>query len=676
MALVFLLALHAVLTLAGFFYLWRRITMQKAEIAELRALLGARTPTRMAVGDIIAMPAHVSARAASPLERAAQAWGVARGTRRAEYRAPTISPETGRGLTLALMAISPAAGFFFGGEAASIVAAGLAIAAAMMLVALRPVWRTAAWGAVLTATSWAAVGFGLNTVAVDPASYAFCLVLAACAGLAHAFFRRAAPGVAMALSMSAFALALASQTTMIDAAGAAYGLIVAAAAIVGAMTLRLEAVHLGAFAAAVIGLFVLSGQEMAAIWFTPIAAWTGALFFAIAVVRVPRLGSRGVALAGTGAFAPLGVMAALHSAEHGLSSNVAAAGAFLAFAVLLCGLVALAASRRRTGYAGLRVTMWVLALGAFCAFAAAIGLAMPRAFAAASFAAFAVALAGLNLRFDARVWRTFAVAAIMLSGLFAFVTAELLLAEAAGVQNWLAILAGIAAPAAFAGAAALLFDRGKAQTNAALFEFAAVVLGLAAAHLMTRLVFSGGATMLNPIGFVEAGVHSSIWLAAALLLGLRAGRGAKALRAVMSKVLAYLALFAAAASALLWLSAFWSGRRPPTLELRETLGFALPGLLLIAHWAFWRWRGQELTARASLSLGALLLAAFAAVEAMQAEGLPEWAPSLIGATSFAMAVGLNFVPNIASRPPMKAREKAPVRSRGKAPSRAARPRAR
>jgi hypothetical protein len=312
--------------------------------------------------------------------------------------------------------------------------------------------------------------------------------------------------------------------------------------------------------------------------------------------------------------------------------------------------------------------MWVLALGAFCAFAAAIGLALPRAFAAATFAAVAVGLAALNVRFEAPVWRTFAVAAMMLAALFAFVSARLLLAEATQAPGWLAILAGVATPAAFAAAAALLFARGNARLNAAFFEFAAIVLGLAAAHLMTRLVFSGGATVLNPVGFVEAGVHSAIWLAAALALGLRAEHGAGELRAFMSKLLTYAALLGAAASALLWLTSFWAGRTPPTLDLRETLGFALPGLLLIAHWAFWRWRDQETASRVSLSLGALLLAAFVTAEAMQASDLPEWAPSLIGATSFAMAVGLNFVPNVASR--------AAIKPRDRAPSRAARPTAR
>ena len=52
-----------------------------------------------------------------------------------------------------------------------------------------------------------------------------------------------------------------------------------------------------AFAAALAGLFVLSGQASAAIWFTPAAAWAGAVFFGVAAVQTPRLGSRGVAVA-------------------------------------------------------------------------------------------------------------------------------------------------------------------------------------------------------------------------------------------------------------------------------------------------------------------------------------------------------------------------------------------
>lgn len=666
MALVLLLALHAVLSLAGFVYLWRRIGMQQTQIAELKAALGMREPTRLAAGDVIAIPARARTRVSSPIERAARAWGIARETRRLEFRAPTLSPETGRGLTLALMAISPAAGFFFNGDVASIVASGLAIAAAMMLVALRPIWRAAAWASVLTAGAWASIGFALHSVEADPVSFVFCLVLAAAAGLLHASFRRAAPGASLAVLMSAVALTLGGQTSMISAAGVGYSLIVAAAAVTGALSLRLEALHLGAFAAAVAGLFVLSGQESAAVWFTPVAAWTGALFFAIAVVRVPRLGPRGVVLAGTGAFAPLGVIAALHNAQHGLASDPAAAGAFFVLAGLLCGLGALAAGRRPAGYAALRLTMWVLALGAFCALAAAIGLALPPSFAAAAFAALAVALAATNFRFDAALWRTFAAAAMVLSALFAFISARLLLSESTEVAPWLSILAGVAAPAGFAAAAALLFARGNAKAHAACFEFAAIAAGLAAAHLIARLIFSGGATLINPVGFVEAGVQSSIWLAAALGLGFRADRGATQLRAALAKLLTFGALAASSGAALLWLTSFWTAR-PPALDLRETLGFALPGLLLMAHWAFWRWRDQELTAHATLSVGALLLAAFVTAEAMLAGGLPRWAPSLIGATSFALAVGLNFVPGIGAHG---------LRLPGRFPSRAARPTAR
>jgi len=665
MALVLLLALQAVLSLAGFMYLRRRIGAQTAEIAELKAALGVREPVRLAVGDVVAMPARAALRAASPLERAARAWGIARETRRLEFQAPTLSPETLRGLTLALMAISPAAGFFFNGDGPSIVASGLAIAAAMMLVALRPIWRAAAWAAVLTACAWATIAFALRTVEADPVSFVFCLVLAAAAGLVHAFFRRAAPGATMALAMSAFALTLGSQSSMIGAAGAGYGLIIVAAAIVGAITLRLEALHLGAFAAAVLGLFVLSGQESAAIWFTPIAAWTGALFFAIAVVRVPRLGPRGVVLAGTGAFAPLGIIAALHNAQHGLADNLAAAGAFLVFAAALGGLAALAASRRPTGIDALRLTMWVLTFGAFCALAAAVGLALPHPFAAMAYAAVAVALTAVNYKYKAAIWRAFAVAAMLLSALFAFTSARLLLNEAATVTPWLSILAGVAAPAALAGAGAFLFARAEARTNATWFEFAAMAMSLAAAHLLTRLIFSGGATLLNPIGFVEASVHCSIWLAAALVIGWRADHGARKLRASVASVLTFAAVTSSALAALLWLTSFWAA---PTLNLRHTLGFVLPGLLLIGHWAFWRWRDEELSARVTLGLGALLLAGFATAEAMQAQALPEWAPALIGATSFAMAFGLNFVPGIGAR--------APLTLRGRFPSRAARSAAR
>lgn len=668
MGLTVLFILNLAVTGAGFFILWRRLEQQKVEISRLRAALAApnaraRKALKRAGGTVVSLPGAEAEIIESPLARAARAWGIRSETTEFALRGPTLSPETMRGLVLALMAVAPAAGFFFGADQPAIVASGLAIAAAMMVVALRPIWRAAAWAAVLTAAAWALIGFALTAAHADPVSYSFCVALAGATGILHAHKRRATPGAAMALSMAAAALALGSQVGMISAAGAGFAVIVAAAAIVGAMSLRLEAMHLAGFGAAVIGLFVLSGQHDAAIWFTPTATWAGALFFAIALVRVPQLGPRGVALAGTGAFAPLGVITALHDAQHGLANAYAAAGAFLVFGALLAALIAVTAQRRGPGLAAMRLTLWVLVLGAFCAVSAAISLALPAPFAAAAFAACALGLAALNTRAANTVWQAFAVACGILAAIFALIGARFVLGEAAIITPWLATAAGLVAPAAIAAASAFVFARSKANTTAAFFEALAITLGVIAANLFARLFFSNGATLLTPISFVETGVHAAVWLAAALAIGARARHGASAIRIAAMNLLTMMALVVMAFASVLWAGAHWQTRNTAALDLRHSLGFLIPSVLLWAHWVFWRARGDDPQTRITLATAALTLAAFITMEASSAVGLPQWAGPLGAALSFALAVGVNFTPGVVSRyapkPALTLRDKSP-----------------
>src|SRR5262249_40850667 len=148
-----------------------------------------------------------------------------------------------------------------------------------------------------------------------------------------------APGATLALVMAAAALALGSQIGMVGAPGIAFAAIVSCAAVAGALNIKLEPIHLAAFGATLIGLFVVSGQEPAAIWFTPIAAWAGALFLGISGVRVPKVGARGAALAATGVIAPLTSIAALYGADQGLADPHAAAGAFALLACLLGAII-------------------------------------------------------------------------------------------------------------------------------------------------------------------------------------------------------------------------------------------------------------------------------------------------------------------------------------------------
>jgi hypothetical protein len=668
MGLTILFILNLALTGAGFFFLWRRLEQQKVEIARLRAALAApnaraRKAVKRAGGAVVALPGVETEIVESPLARAARAWGLKTEAADFALRGPTLSPETMRGLVLALMAVAPAAGFFFGADQPAIVASGLAIAAAMMVVALRPIWRAAAWASVLTASAWALVGFALGAAHADPVSYSFCVALAGATGILHAHKRRATPGAAMALSMAAAALALGSQVGMISAAGAGFAIITAAAAIVGAMSLRLEAMHLAGFGAAVIGLFVLSGQYDAAIWFTPAATWAGALFFAVALVRVPQLGPRGVALAGTGAFAPLGVITALHDAQHGLADAYAAAGAFLSFGALLAALIAVTSLRRAPGLAAMRLTLWVLVLGVFCAVSAAISLALPAPFAAAAFVACAFALAVLNTRAANTVWQAFAVACGILAAVFALIGARFVLGEAAIISPWLATLAGLVAPATIAGAAAFVFARSKANATAAFFEALAIALSVIAANVFARLLFSNGATLLTPVSFVETGVHAAIWLAAALAIGVRAHHGASAIRIIAISLLTIMALVAMAFASLLWIGDYWQTQTSAALNLDYSLGFLIPGALFSVHWVFWRARGDDPQTRITLAAAALTLAAFITMEASNASGLPPWAGPLSAALSFALAIGINFAPGVVSpfapKPPVTLRDKSP-----------------
>jgi hypothetical protein len=52
---------------------------------------------------------------------------------------------------------------------------------------------------------------------------------------------------------------------------------------------------------------------------------------------VPQLGARGLAIAGTGALAPLMAITALYFSQHGLADRYAAAGGFAVLSALLIG---------------------------------------------------------------------------------------------------------------------------------------------------------------------------------------------------------------------------------------------------------------------------------------------------------------------------------------------------
>lgn len=651
MSLWILLALLTAASGFGFAILWRRQSALGEEVVRLRAELAARdaatvAPRRRARsgeasnvipvdGSVVTLP--------NAAERSARGWRL---EDTALLPGADLQPEALRGLGLGLAAALPALGFFLGAAPALVVATGLSAALAMTLLGLRPQWRATAWAGVITAAGWGLIGFTQGAAHAAPVIYSVFLTFCGIAGLVHAHMRRAAPGSVTALTMATLALALASQIGVIGPAGAAFGCIIVAAAIIGALSLRLESLHLAAFGAALIGLFVLSGQDAAAIWFTPAASWAGALFLAIAFTRVPQLGPRGVALAGTGALAPLLAISALHFAQHGLADPLAAAGAFAALAGVLGALIAVASQRRRDGLAALKVTLWVLTLSAFTALAAAITLALPAPLAAPAFALVALGLIALNTRVPDHAWRLFAMAAAVFAAFNALQSGQLLLAETPTWPAWALVGAGLFMPAAILAATSSFAGRTDARLSQAILETFALTLAIASVNLLVRLFFSAGATLMAPIGFVEAGAHISVWLFAALTLAARSKRGASS-RMVMATALAGVAVLTATIAGALWLTQYWIVRDTVEAPISYTpLGFLAPAIMFFAHWVFWRARGSEMRTRVVFGSSAAMAAGFIALETLRHDGLADWARALIAAVTFALAIIVNFAPGV------------------------------
>lgn len=652
MALVLLAGLALALIAGLGALLWRRVDQMRIEIAALRAQLAALESVgavrrRARVGESLRLAPIDDQPALFPDPKPETA-NVHRLAARVDSERTPKAGDTLRGVALALAAVTPALALFFNAELGAIAAAGVAVAGVMMLLSLRTLWHAAAWASVITAGVWAALALGLGAAPLHEGAFAAALAFAGAAGLLKAFLLRVAPGAALAAICAVAALTLGAQADLVGPSGAAFGALIAMAATVGALNLRVEAIHLAAFAVALVGLFVLSGQDSAAIWFTPAAAWAGALFLGIAVIRVPDLGARGVALAGTGVLAPLCAIAALYWSGHGLAAPLAAAGALIAAGAAFAGVIAATAQRGARTLASLKLTLWVLAGGAFIAASAAILLIGSTAIAAGAFMLTALALLALDWRLPDAVWRTLAWVAGALGALHAGAAALMLLNEGGAPFTLLAL--GVAAPALLAGACAYVAQRQPAPATASLFETLAITLCVVGASLLLRVLISGGALMLTPISFPEAGLHITLWLIISLLVAARWRYGAQIARSFAAVVLAGMALLASAAAALLWLTPHWTARTPtedagPLLQFAG-LGFLAPAIMFWAHWVLWRGRGANLRTRLSLGAGALMIAAMVTLMALQARDPaapgPDWMGAIVGAAAFALAIGLNF----------------------------------
>lgn len=658
MVLALILLAYAITTVAGFIFLWRRQQAQREEIAALKrtvtaletravAIAAPRKARRGELGVVapVSDVQHFSAVAApTPIGRATRApTGTA--------MEPTLSPASLRLLALGIAAMLPAFALFFGVGAPAVVSFGLSMAVGMVLVGLRPDWAVATWAGLISAGVWSLLGLGLGAAQAAPIAYALPLAALGVSGLSHTFLQRTHVGAGGTLVAAAMSLALASQTSVIGAGGLAFAIIVCAAAIVGALSLKLEAIHIAAFAAALIGLFVLSGQPSAAIWFTPVTTWAGALFLAIAALRVPQNGVRGVTLAGTGAMAPLGAIAALHFAGHGLADRFAAAGAFVVLAGLLAALIAAAAMRRERGLATLGLTLWVLALGAWSAVAGAVTFALPAPIAAPMMAALAAGALGLDVRFRHTVWRACAALSALVAAALSLRAAGMALSEAPDWNAWALIVVGLALPALIAGGTAFLAHRLRAALTASINETVSIALGVVTANIALRVACSGGVVLLTPIGFVEACLHVSVWAGAALALATFSKHGATKVRDAASIALSLWAGLVLLLAGAMWLTPYWAARGDGALSLltRHALGVVAPALLFIALWWVWRAQGRDLRARGALGVGALALAGAVSLALIRADGAPDWAPALGGAAAFATAIAVNFASGVTRR---------------------------
>lgn len=657
MGMALLLLGQAIAMAWGAAFFWRRHKALRDEVAaltrtvaalEARAAATATRRARRAESGVVTPMTELAAAPNltaldTPIARAGRAWSPAKPV------ASDSLDEGVRNILLTVASMAPAFALFFGVDVGAVIAFGVSIAAGMMLIALRPDWSRAAWAGVIGAAVWGGLGIQLGAAAASPIAFAAPIAAAGLTGLLYAHLRQLLPGALVALIAAAAALALASQTSVVGAGGAAYGIMVAAAAIIGAMSLRLDALHIAAFVAALVGLLVLSGQDAAAIWFTPVATWSSALFLGVAVVRVPQLGARGIAIAATGVLAPLAMVGALHLAQQGLADARMAALALAMVGGMFGTIIYATATRRERGLAGMNSTLWVLALGAVTAFVAAIGLALPAPFAAPAAALLALAAIGLDHRFPAAVWRACACIAIAFAAFQALANADMVLREMPGWNPWLLVGLGVAAPAPIAAAAAHFAERNRRLFAAGALETFAIAAIVIAGSLTLRIICTRGTLMLTPIGFVELSGHIAIWLAVALGLGVRQQHGAKHVRAAASIALGIWGAFVSVLAAGMWLSTYWIGRGDggyPILSM-HALGFAAPAALLLAHWYFWRGHNAPLRARGALAVGALMLAGFIALGLSRLEQAPDWVAAAGGGAAFAAAIGVNFAPRVA-----------------------------
>lgn len=657
---LFLAAAQLVVFGAGFLLLWRKLGRMNGELMRLRQLVESRELDRAATKRTRAHAEPALARAGGGSARPEAPWPPPPADRRvnepplvviddieepSSWRAALTPQRLFTGATAALAAL-PLLGLPFGLALGELTVAGLMIAAALTLASLREGWSRAAWAGAIGGCAWALAGLSLGGAIAAPITFSAGAAFAGVAGLALFYMRGGAPGAILSLGMGAGLVGLGALAGIIGPAGGALVLLVLIAASLGASSLRREPLHHAAFAAAGVGLFVLSAQGSAAIWFTPAAALAGALFLAIAFLRVPQLGPRGGALAGTGAGASMFAVGALYVSQHGLANPLAAAGAFLALALAFAGLIALAAHRRQGGVDTLKLTLWVLAFCAFAATASAIFIATPAPLAAPLMAGVAAGLVLLDARVKSVTWRALATGALVLACLAAWSAGNSFAMEAPIWPRWALVLAAFAAPAALAAAATPVARRAGAPITADLFETFAILAALAAATLTLRYIFSAAEPDMVPIGFIEAGAIIALWLSAVLLLASNEHKG-------LAGILFVISLTFGAIAGVLWLTPFWLEQPLSGLNLalfqHAPLGFALMAAPLWSLWLYWRMRGAQMRTRTAFGAAALATAAFLTHEYVIARGPvsgADWPSIGAGVSLFVLAIAASTAPQV------------------------------
>lgn len=464
---------------------------------------------------------------------------------------------------------------------------------------------------VTTARLWqgaivaGALGVGAAIAAPALAGLAY-LVAYAAFGLARAALtRRILPGAA------APALAAVAAILLIGPLGApaflALGVILAGAALIGGGFVALEPILVGAWAGACVALVLLHAHPEAITWFAPATAWTGALFLALASVRAPQLGARGVTVSAAGASAAIFCAATLHVAAHGLGAPWAAAGAMIAVAAALGGALILAAQPK--GLAALGWAAFPLGFGAAAALMLAMFMALSAPLAASALIALAVGFLWLDARHPHRLWRfdaaVLGIGGAVMSGVaFRWVDAS--------VAGLAALVCALPIPTALALVAAWRAAP-RAPLTATGFETAALIGAAASIASLTHWACDRyGATTYAELGIIAAG-----WITLAALVAARADRGAWIARRLGADALLAFGIGLWALGPMSLANPLASGEDAagaPVFNLLA-LGFALPALALWGQRVFWR---RSPRGRAALWLAAIASLAWATLELRRA----------------------------------------------------------